>query len=74
MNCYITIWTFPLVQSEQGKKTKIEGSKNDIFGEEAQQARQQTAEGFRIFSEDELGLNKKGGLTDLCPFDCDCCF
>jgi hypothetical protein len=52
----------------------VEGSKDDLFGEEAQQARKRTDEGFRIFSEDELGLNKKGGFTDMCPFDCECCF
>jgi hypothetical protein len=62
------------LQGAQGKKTKVEGSKDDIFGDEAQQARKRTEEGFRVFSEDELGLNKKGGFTDDCPFDCDCCF
>ncbi|ELP85337.1 hypothetical protein EIN_085890 [Entamoeba invadens IP1] len=34
-----------------------------------------TDDGFRIYSLEELGLdkNKKGGNTPLCPFDCDCC-
>ena len=32
-----------------------------------------TKEGYRIFSEDELKINKGGG-TEQCPFDCDCCF
>lgn len=33
-----------------------------------------TEEGYAIYNEEELGFNKKGGDTDLCPFDCDCCF
>ena len=34
-----------------------------------------TEDGLRIYTEDELGLNKPGaGETDDCPFDCDCCF
>ena len=52
----------------------MEGSKDDLFGEEAIKRRKKTEEGFNIYSEEELGLNKKGGDTDLCPFDCDCCF
>lgn len=35
--------------------------------------RRVTEEGYRIFEEDELGIDK-GGNTKLCPFDCDCCF
>jgi len=56
------------------KRPKVEGSKDDIFGETAGKARKRTEEGFTIYSEEELGLGKKGGNTDLCPFDCDCCF
>ena len=34
-----------------------------------------TSEGYRVLWEDELGINKPGsGETELCPFDCDCCF
>lgn len=36
--------------------------------------RRRTEEGYAVYSEEELGLLKKGGNTDLCPFDCDCCF
>lgn len=59
---------------QQGKKPKVEGSKDDIFGESSAKARKKTEEGFVIYTEDELGLGKKGGDTDLCPFDCDCCY
>ncbi|GIL42361.1 hypothetical protein Vafri_357 [Volvox africanus] len=56
------------------KRPRIEGSKDDIFGEATGKGRKRTEEGFAIYTEDELGLGKKGGDTDLCPFDCDCCF
>lgn len=58
----------------QAKKPKVEGSKDDIFGEQAGKPRKRTEEGYTVYGEDELGLNKKGGDTPLCPFDCDCCY
>ena len=49
------------------------GGRNDLFGlQEA--GRKQTEEGWNIYSEEELMMNKKGGNTDLCPFDCECCY
>uniref|UniRef100_A0A7S0UUJ0 DUF1764 domain-containing protein n=1 Tax=Polytomella parva TaxID=51329 RepID=A0A7S0UUJ0_9CHLO len=56
------------------KKAKIEGNKDDIFGEEAKKGRKKTEEGYNIYTEDELGLGRAGGNTELCPFDCNCCF
>ena len=39
------------------------------------QSRGQTEEGFQIYLEDDLKINLPGsGMTDDCPFDCDCCF
>ena len=32
-----------------------------------------TEEGYRIYTTDELNIGK-GGNTDDCPFDCNCCF
>ncbi|KXZ46643.1 hypothetical protein GPECTOR_42g854 [Gonium pectorale] len=61
-------------KAEPAKKPRVEGSKDDIFGADAGKGRKRTEEGFAIYTEDELGLGKKGGDTDLCPFDCDCCF
>lgn len=65
-------------QAEAGpapKKARVEGSKDDIFGGDAGKKRKRTEEGYAIYTEDELGLTKKGGGdTDLCPFDCDCCY
>mmetsp|Transcript_2461 Transcript_2461/g.6338 ORF Transcript_2461/g.6338 Transcript_2461/m.6338 type:complete len:154 (+) Transcript_2461:42-503(+) len=59
---------------EASKKPKIEGSKDDLFGEDAKQARKRTEEGYAIYTEEELGLLRKGGDTPDCPFDCACCF
>ncbi|GIL89610.1 hypothetical protein Vretimale_1830 [Volvox reticuliferus] len=56
------------------KRPRIDGSKDDIFGEATGKGRKRTDEGYAIYTEEELGLGKKGGDTDLCPFDCDCCF
>lgn len=61
-------------EEPNAKRHKIVGSKDDIFGEEEGGPRKRTEEGFRIFSEEELGLLKSGGETDNCPFDCDCCY
>jgi hypothetical protein len=32
-----------------------------------------TEEGFKIYSTEELNIGK-GGETEDCPFDCNCCF
>lgn len=37
--------------------------------------RRYTQDGLAIYTEDELNINKAdAGNTELCPFDCDCCF
>ncbi|CAH9144914.1 unnamed protein product [Cuscuta epithymum] len=37
--------------------------------------KKRTGDGFTIYTEEELGINKAdAGGTRLCPFDCDCCF
>lgn len=62
-------------EAPAAKKPKVQGSKDDIFGEDVGKgSRKRTEEGYAIYTEDELGFGKKGGDTDLCPFDCDCCF
>ncbi|EPT27442.1 hypothetical protein TGPRC2_306195 [Toxoplasma gondii TgCatPRC2] len=38
-----------------------------------QRAINRTADGLRIYTEEELGIGKGGG-TPECPFDCSCCF
>ncbi|KAL3678210.1 hypothetical protein R1sor_021166 [Riccia sorocarpa] len=38
-------------------------------------SKKKTLDGFTVYSEDEIGWNKKNaGGTPLCPFDCECCF
>ena len=60
---------------QQRPQRRLEGSKDDIFGAAAGRARKRTEEGYNLYTEDELGLGRKGGGdTDLCPFDCDCCY
>ena len=58
------------------KKSKaVAGGVDDLFGEAAAGGkRKRTEEGYPIYSEEELGLARKGGDTPACPFDCDCCF
>ena len=46
---------------------------SEVQTEKKQKARKRTEEGYRIFHEDELKINRGGG-TPLCPFDCQCCF
>uniref|UniRef100_A0A7R9V8Y4 DUF1764 domain-containing protein n=1 Tax=Chlamydomonas euryale TaxID=1486919 RepID=A0A7R9V8Y4_9CHLO len=61
------------VAQGSSKKSKVEGSKDDIFGAQTGKGRKRTEEGYAIYTEDELKLGA-GGDTDLCPFDCDCCY
>jgi hypothetical protein len=36
--------------------------------------KRKTIDGLKVYTEEELGLNNGGGDTELCPFDCTCCF
>ena len=76
--CTLTPEMIALLQETKdpkpGPEKKVEGSKDDIFGIEAAEERKRTEEGYRIYTEEELGFGKKGGGTALCPFDCQCCF
>lgn len=36
--------------------------------------KRKTVDGLKVYTEEELGLNNGGGDTELCPFDCNCCF
>jgi membrane protein involved in colicin uptake len=64
-------------EAERKQPKKIEGSKDDIFGTGDVDGRKRTEEGYKIYTEDELGLgasSKNAGYTKDCPFDCNCCF
>lgn len=60
------------------KKTTKEKKKNTFPVDENSKnhsKRRKTADGFAIYSAEELGLgNEEAGNTPLCPFDCSCCF
>eukprot|EP00002_Diphylleia_rotans_P002502 TRINITY_DN11576_c0_g1_i1.p1 TRINITY_DN11576_c0_g1~~TRINITY_DN11576_c0_g1_i1.p1 ORF type:complete len:188 (+),score=44.95 TRINITY_DN11576_c0_g1_i1:60-623(+) len=43
----------------------------DVRGESAKGRK--IVDGLKVYTEDELKIGR-GGDTDLCPFDCDCCF
>jgi hypothetical protein len=56
-------------------KTKS-GSSSDPFALSANQGKNSldfTEEGWKVYTPAELNIGK-GGDTELCPFDCDCCF
>eukprot|EP01092_Planopodium_desertum_P001474 TRINITY_DN1215_c0_g1_i1.p1 TRINITY_DN1215_c0_g1~~TRINITY_DN1215_c0_g1_i1.p1 ORF type:complete len:155 (-),score=2.97 TRINITY_DN1215_c0_g1_i1:76-540(-) len=72
----------------EGKKAKGKQQKQDLAAKNAAKQRQiakqillgdelkkerTTEEGYKIYSAEELKIGK-GGETDLCPFDCECCF
>ncbi|GMI97951.1 hypothetical protein like AT5G11760 [Hibiscus trionum] len=57
-------------KSKQSKENRDEG-----LSESSSRPRKKTADGFTIYTEEELGISKSdAGNTPLCPFDCDCCF
>ena len=58
------------------KKKMIKAQREQVKEEMRQDAasgRKMTGDGYKVYSLDELGVGK-GGDTDLCPFDCECCF
>ncbi|KAG2373294.1 hypothetical protein C9374_012283 [Naegleria lovaniensis] len=46
---------------------------NEEFANQKKRSGRKTIDGLAVYSTDELKIGK-GGNTDLCPFDCDCCF
>lgn len=59
------------IKKKSIKKDKTEKEKY-ISKNVKNQNRKFTEDGLPIYTEKELGLGK-GGDTELCPFDCDCC-
>ncbi|VFQ97713.1 unnamed protein product [Cuscuta campestris] len=61
------------------KKTPVKEKDNKVRKENGSASgskpRKKTGDGFTVYTEEELGINKAdAGGTRLCPFDCDCCF
>lgn len=57
-------------------KTRPSGTSDDPFaiaGKNRIGSTDFTEEGWKIYTPEELNIGK-GGETELCPFDCDCCF
>ena len=55
--------------------SKQSGSSSDPFALSAKTkgGADLTEEGWTIYTPEELQIGK-GGDTDMCPFDCDCCY
>ncbi|CAB4266114.1 unnamed protein product [Prunus armeniaca] len=52
------------------KKKKDKGIRNGGFGDLPSKPKKRTQDGFAIYTEEELGINKAdAGSTPLCPFD-----
>ncbi len=66
------------VRSRKKKKTKTKktaGKSLEPVEKSSGLSRKKTDDGLPVYSEAELGFNKKeAGGTPLCPFDCECCF
>ena len=63
----------PKKSKQNIKKKRKESTGVENFS--ASRSRKKTADGFTIYTEEELGINKAdAGSTPLCPFDCSCCF
>lgn len=66
----------PQREIKKPKQSKVAGTVNDPFALSSRSAHEcvdRTEEGWRIYTPEELNIGK-GGDTDLCPFDCNCCF
>jgi hypothetical protein len=61
---------------EKARPPRDGGSASDVLGTgpKGNKARRFTEEGYPIYTEEELGLEKPSGTTPQCPFDCNCCF
>ncbi|XP_060173621.1 uncharacterized protein C6G9.01c [Lycium barbarum] len=60
---------------KKNKEKSVRIRKDNVFSEVPRHSRKKTADGFTLYTEEELGIGKSNaGGTKLCPFDCDCCF
>ncbi|KAJ1963717.1 hypothetical protein GGI12_001879 [Dipsacomyces acuminosporus] len=48
--------------------------KDDNFADSRGKQSKYTDDGLRVFYMDDLHIGEGEGDTELCPFDCDCCF
>ena len=59
-------------ESKDNKEVKSKKDAKEVKEAKPKAARF-TEEGYRIYTTDELKIGK-GGDTEDCPFDCNCCF
>ncbi|KAH0734014.1 hypothetical protein KY285_009721 [Solanum tuberosum] len=60
---------------KKSKETSSRIPKDNVLSEPRRRSRKKTADGFTLYTEEELGFGRSNaGGTSLCPFDCDCCF
>lgn len=62
---------FKSAKSKTKKTAKVTKSKQNASKSHPKKAKSDSK--LKIYTEEELKIGK-GGLTDKCPFDCDCCF
>jgi len=55
------------------RESKGKGKKKQHYSSDPKPLRYDAKAGMNIYSMESLGIGK-GGDTDLCPFDCNCCF
>ncbi|XP_015059778.1 uncharacterized protein C6G9.01c [Solanum pennellii] len=67
-----------VTEPKKAKKSKENSGripKDNVLSEPPRRSRKKTADGFTLYTEEELGIGRSNaGGTSLCPFDCDCCF
>lgn len=60
---------------KKSKEKSCRIPKDNVLPEQPRRSRKKTADGFTLYTEEELGIGRSNaGGTPLCPFDCDCCF
>ncbi|GAB2290767.1 hypothetical protein Dimus_025038 [Dionaea muscipula] len=63
------------VEKEKKNKRRNRSHKESEQADHSSRPRKRTADGFVVYTEEELGISRcEGGDTPLCPFDCSCCF
>ncbi|KAJ2055336.1 hypothetical protein GGI17_006678 [Coemansia sp. S146] len=48
--------------------------KSDDFADSRGKGSKYTEDGLRVFYMEDLRIGRGEGATELCPFDCTCCF
>jgi hypothetical protein len=61
-----------LMQKIKDKKKNT--GHNKFSAKDEKKPRRKTSDGYKIYTEEELGLNIKSKNGPDCPFDCNCCF